>query len=249
MRTLLAAFLICASLCTTSFGQALSLSTPTAVVGLGQSAQVGDLILVPEDTKLTMQPIGLIQVNTEAANVVVKVSDINRASVPLTKVDSTTYYVTQSGKLWVRVICIDFPKNIYQEEEEIFTVGTAPTPPPGPDPGPGPTPPPTPDVPPDQFDNIGQRVAEWTKGLKINLELSQLYLKYELQLRTNPNTTPNETAAALLSEVSMLPGYVEYVNFSKGLNADFSKRWAQAPMSKGVMADYYHCVAVGLGAR
>jgi hypothetical protein len=223
------------------------LSTPTAVVGIEESAKVGDLLLVPENTKLALQPVGLIQVQTEAANVVVKVSDASRASVPVTKVDPKTYYVTQSGKLWVRVVCIDFPKNIYEEDEKEFVVGVAPTP--EPEPGPGPTPPPNPDVPPDQFDNIGQRVAEWTKGLKSNSQLSQLYLKYEMQLRTNPNTTPNEVAAALLSEVSVLPGYIEYVAFSKGLNADFSKRWAEAPMSKGVMADYYHCVAVGLGAR
>lgn len=237
MRALVAFLLLC-SVC---FGQ-VTVTTPQALSGLTDVRQVGDMLLVGEDSKPVLQSIGLIQVATEASNVIVKVTDSERNTVPVAKVDAKTYTVTQSGKLWVRTVCIDFAKNIYTDEESAFTVGPPPLPPPPPPP----PPPPIPDVPADAFDNIGQRVAVWSKGMTANAAVGACYAKWAKELRTNPAITINDASAAMSSELRSIPNYAQYNSVTTQINADLAKRW---PVAKGVLADYWTCIALGLGVK
>ncbi len=237
MRALVAFLLLC-SVC---FGQ-VTVTTPQALSGLTDVRQVGDMLLVGEDSKPVLQSIGLIQVATEASNVIVKVTDSERNTVPVAKVDAKTYTVTQSGKLWVRVVCIDFTKNIYTDEESAFIVGP-PLPPPPPPP---PLPPPVPPVPPDAFGNIGQRVASWSVNLAANAAVGAAYAKWAKELKSNPGITVNDAAASMATDLRAVQNYSQYSNMTTQINADLATRW---PMSKGVLADYWLAIALGLGVK
>jgi hypothetical protein len=146
------------------------------------------------------------------------------------------------------VVCIDFPKNIYTDEEIDFQIGPAPAP--EPDPDVPPPVPPTPDVPPDVYDNIGQRVAQWTKGLPANAAIGAIYLKHAKLLRGGDlNSTITEQGAKLKAELNATPGYTQYTTFATNLNADLSQRWAARPLGKGELADYWTFIALGLGVK
>lgn len=231
-----------------------TVTTSMAITGLEGVQQIGDYLIVDGKSKPKFEPVGLIDVKTDAANVIVKASDAQRRMLPTTKVGEHTYLIAAQGQVWVRVVCIDFAKNIYTDEETEFLIGPAPAPPgpvpPGPTP-PGPTPP-SPDVPTDAFDNLGQRVAQWTAGLPNNQQLGSIYLKYANMLRgpEGVNLTVTEAAAKLKAEISALPGYTsQYATFTQNLNADLTKRWSTAPFSKGMLGDYWAAVAAGLGAK
>lgn len=248
MRTLLAFLCLAAS---AAFGQT-TVSTKTAITGLVNPQQVDSLILVDSSSQPKFETVGLVEVKTEASNVIVRATDANRRILPTTKLSPTTYAVMAQGRIWVRVVCIDFPKNIYTDDELELVIGppTPPTPPTPPNP-PNPPTPPNPDVPVDPFDNIGQRVAQWTAGLTANQAVGAAYLKNARELKGgNPNSTITEQSLKLKAELATIPGYdSSYATFASNLNADLSNRWSAAPMSKGILADYWAAVAAGLGVK
>ena len=217
------------------------------VSGLNGSKLVGDYIVVEKDSLPKLESVAVIKVRTEATNIIVKATNKDRNTIPVAKVDDTTYVVIGSGKLWVRCVCIDFAKNIYQDDEAVIELGApAPEPvPPKPD-----VPTPTPDnVPSDAFDNIGQRVAQWTKGLPSNKEVGQVYQKYASLLKSSPAATVNDASSMLTGELVKVPQYQAYATFSSNVNEDLKRRWTNSPMSKGVLADYWLAIALGLGVK
>lgn len=243
MRTLLAFLLLTA----TSFAQTLEVQPGHVISGLKNPQQVGDYIVVDKDSVPKLEQVALVRVKSEANNVIVKVSNLERNTVPVAKIDDRTYVVVGSGKLWVRCVCIDFQKNIYTDEETVVELGNV-NPEPLP-PAPNPNPNPSPTVPPDAWDNIGQRVATWTLGLPANKDIGQIYLKHANVLRTNPQVTINDESAALTADLSKISNYGMYTAFSTNINEDLKKRWSVSPMSKGVLADYWTAIALGLGVK
>lgn len=123
-----------------------------------------------------------------------------------------------------------------------------PPPGPGPEPEPEPEPQPTPDVPDDQFDNLGQRVAKWAEGLPNRLEVASTYRVTAKLLRTDPQQTVNTAAAYLTDQQSKIPSIEQYNELKRNTSADLQQRWGNAPLSKGVLADWMDAVATGLEA-
>jgi hypothetical protein len=105
-----------------------------------------------------------------------------------------------------------------------------------------------PDVPPDEFDNIGQRVAVWTVGASKNREVGTVYKEVADEFRTRTDWTHNDAMAIINQRVNAIPGYnpAEYTEFKAGVNADIVTRW---PMARGVLADYWTRIARGLGVE
>jgi hypothetical protein len=130
-------------------------------------------------------------------------------------------------------------------DEKIVTVTLGPTKP-EPEPEPEPDPKPTPDVPEDAFNNIGQRVATWTKDLAGRDKIGAVYLSAAKSLRNDPSQTINSITANMSQQLLGIQEYLTYKQFTQQLNADINSRW---PLTRGVYADYLTCVALGMGVK
>lgn len=112
--------------------------------------------------------------------------------------------------------------------------------------------PPKPDVvvPPDAFDNIGQRVAGWAKGLPRTREVAALYSALATDLAENEKLTINQAIDKMVVARSKLlkPDELKaYQPLIDNLNADLKGRW---PMMALVAADYFTAISLGLaGAK
>lgn len=115
-------------------------------------------------------------------------------------------------------------------------------------PGPGPDPKPPSPVPPDEFGNIGQRVATWSAGLAKRKELAAIYKAGAVRLKTDLQATVNIVTQDMKAQQLAVLGdaYASYSQFIEKLNGDLNSRW---PMTKGTLADYCTAVALGLEAQ
>ena len=120
-----------------------------------------------------------------------------------------------------------------------------------------PQPPPKPDdpvvpvpvVPPDQFDNIGQRVAKMSVGLPKAREVGAIYLKYAVELESNQAMDVTKAISSASAErLTLLGGDApKYNDVTAMLNTDLQGRWKT--MSKGLLAEWMRCIAIGYGAK
>lgn len=217
--------------------QSVTVETKTAFTGLKNVEVLQDFVFVSEDSVPTLQNVAIIRVAKDAPEPTVTVSDISREPVQVTKLsDSRTFVVSKAGKIWIKVIGIDFETKKFLNEEITYTL--QPLVPPEPPAPPAPT------VPTDVFDNIGQRTALWTVGLPRNAEIGKIYQDAAYNLRFNPNSTITEESNKTLLALRAVPDYDKYAAFATNLNTDIAKRW---PLSKGVLSDYWKCVGLGLG--
>lgn len=139
-----------ALLSTNVFGQ-LSVDTRTAIQlsGIEEAEQIGSAIFVASDSTVARLPVILITATTEAANITFEVSDKDRIPVNFTQLTEDTILISAPGKSWVRIVVIDFEKNLYATKLIPVELGDTPPDPDEPDP-----------VPPDgPFDSIAARVA------------------------------------------------------------------------------------------
>lgn len=147
-------FLLLALLPSVAWGQ-LAVKT-TGMVRLGGVEGlrvVHDIALLPEAASLTQTSVNLVEITTEAKNVTLEVTNLERVPVPFESFDRLTHLLTTPGKQWVDVTVIDFERNIYDRRTLVVVVGE-PDNPPDPDPDP-------PDPPqPGPFDNLAQRIHE-----------------------------------------------------------------------------------------
>jgi hypothetical protein len=144
-RTILAAWLFLSSVALAQLE--VKSGTYYQLDGLGKITQVGDLTLVAAPPSIVVKPVGIIRVETEAANVEVSISDSQRTPYEATQLDSKTWVINTPGRWWIDVTAIDFAKNIYGRKQSVVVVGGSG---PGPEPpGPGPTPDPPSPVPND----------------------------------------------------------------------------------------------------
>jgi hypothetical protein len=240
MRTLLL-YLVLTS---TVLAQSIVTTNETIVSGLKNVRQIGDYVLVDPESKPEVMPAASITINTEATNISVRFTDKDRRPVPFIRLNDKQYLITQVGSTWVDLIAVDFPKNILVIDQTVVII--EPIVPPEPPKPPTPPVPPTPTVPEDAFDNIGQRVAQWSKAGTINQAVGKIYLDAAKALKSNPATTITDQSQVISAALKALPEFPTYQEFANGLNADLSKRW---PISKGVLADYYAAVALGLGVK
>jgi len=217
--------------------QSVTVETKTAFTGLKNVEVLQDFVFVSSDSVPALQNVAIIRIAKDAPEPTVTVSDISREPVQVTKLqDNRTFIVSKAGKIWIKVIGIDFESKKFLNEEITYTL--QPLVPPEPPAPPAPT------VPTDVFDNIGQRTALWTVGLPRNLEIGKIYQDAAYNLRFNPNSTITEESNKTLLALRAVPDYDKYATFATNLNTDIAKRW---PLSKGVLSDYWKCVGLGLG--
>ena len=113
---------------------------------------------------------------------------------------------------------------------------------------PEPPKPPTPDVPADEFNNLGQRVAQWTTGLTKNEGMVGVYQMGVDRLRSDPTSTITMIAADMNTQSLLIRnGDASYNTFVSGINAELTAHW---PMSRNSYADFLSAIVNGLkGAK
>jgi hypothetical protein len=223
-----------------------------------KSVTIGNFVEVPKDFNAVPFNIGFVEWKTEVPpdDLTITLTDATRAHVPFipqvnANKELTGFVVKQVGHFWVRVkgSHVDFDKKIYvkiDEEIDFFVdkLEVKPYVPPEP-----PTPP-KPNVPTDAFDNIGQRVAEWSKALPQNKIVGQIYLDAAKALRSDRTATTDSVTVKIATDLrSKLSDPPIYSKLIQQISTDLAARWDRAPLSKGVLADYYACVALGLGVK
>lgn len=218
-------------------------STIWIVDGLKSPKLQANILRVDENSKPQLKQAGHVLIVSDAAQVSVRAEDKSRNRIPVVKWDIGEFVILGTGKLWVRVTCIDFDKQIFQEDEFTIQVGKTPEPEPGPDKPDDPEPEPKP-VPADDFDNIGRRVWSLVKGLPGRDKVSAAYLAGSVSLRTDPSVTQSQVGERLMADLARVPDYIrEYAEFAELINKDVKQRW---PLSRGVHADYLEAIAIGL---
>lgn len=140
-------------LCSTAFAQ-LNVTSRSAIQlsGVEAAEQIGDALFVASDSSIGTRSVILVAVETEAANVTFEVSDKDRIPVEFDQLTADTILIAKPGKSWVRIVAIDFDKNLYATK--LLPVEL------GPDEPDTPPDPPDPPLPPDgPFDALAVRVA------------------------------------------------------------------------------------------
>ena len=201
------------------------------------------IVFDTEGSKPLFTPAALIDVKTQAKFVKVKARKSLFETTVAIKVSEYQYMVLGTGKYAIEVTTFDTELGI-DEETVSVDLGQYPSPDPEPDPEPTPIPTPNP-VPDDQFNNLGKKAQEWSKGLPKRKELGSVYREASKLLTESPITTINDATVFVADSKNKLLGSdaVKYNVFFENLNADLRTRW---PLSRGDLAAYMLCVAVGL---
>lgn len=236
-------------LCQTLHAQVVVTVRPVVPVP-SDAVRFGDFVEVSPDFAGRAISVGHIIVNTELPIELLQITVTNekREAVPYSTIPGTppSFVVTTPGRIWFQVIGVDFDKKLFVYSQTDFLIGPPPPPLPPPTP-PTPPGPPKPDVLPDAFDDIGQRVAVWAFGLPNRDMVAAAYRAGAKLLRDDPSQTVNSVSGYLATQLKAVPQYESYSSYAKNLNADLSSRW---PLTKGVLATYYDCIAAGLeGAK
>ncbi len=216
------------------------------VIETTESEKIGNFTVVPDNFVATPFRIAVLSWKTAVnrEDIAIKVTDEKRRSVPYVTVNDSTIIVTQPGHTWVEVegstIDFDLKKSWKIREAVDFTLEPL-TPPKPPEP-------PTPEVPADSFGNIGQRVAEWSKSLPSRKLVGEAYLRNAVLLTSadGRNMTIDDVTKRLGTELLTIPDYPKFATVTSNINLDLATRW---PVSKGVLSDYYRCIALGLGVK
>uniref|UniRef100_UPI0035699054 hypothetical protein n=1 Tax=Stieleria sp. TaxID=2795976 RepID=UPI0035699054 len=152
------------------------------------------------------------------------------------------YRAYTTSEAWVTLFCTDFENQKQQLVDIVINEDVTPEPEPEPD---DPDPPgPEPDnVPADDFENIGQRVAKWSAGIANRADYAIAYEAAATRLRSSPSDTVDDVGKKLVADLQAVASFDKYLPaVGAKLNEDIQGRW---PLSRGVLADYYTAIAVG----
>jgi hypothetical protein len=142
----------------------LTVDTRTAiqVSGLDDAEKIGEAIFVASDTTVVKLPVVLVTATTEAANITFEVSDKDRNPVDFDQLTASTIVISKKGQLWIRIVAIDFEKNLYATKL-VQIDNDSPDLPDPPDP-----------LPPNgPFDSLAKRVAKVSQSMS-ELERSEI---------------------------------------------------------------------------
>ena len=185
------------------------------------------------------EPAAVIYVNTKYKFVRVRARQSLFEGSNVLKLSESEYVLLGSGKYSVEITAFD-PELGIDEYSTVVELGEVKPPEPTPNPTPNPSP-----VPDDQFNNVGQKVQEWSKGLEKRAELGAIYKEASKMLTDSPITSINDATAYVADMKNKLLGQSasKYSVFFENVNADLKSRW---PMSRMDYALYLACVANGL---
>ncbi len=209
-----------------------------------------DADVIVFDGEGTVAKIGLIEIETAAANVAVEIYNQKREPVEYLQLNSRTYGIVESGKHWIDVTAIDFEQNIYVRKIVTLSIGPQPEPEPGPEPGPGPGPEPEPEpnVPEDRFNNIGQRVAALAEGLPSNAEVGAVYADCAKQLEEgDPSLEASGIFDVLKEKLSRITEVSQYKPVGDIISSDVKANWDEGWQLKykKFLAEYLQAVSKG----
>lgn len=95
----------------------VSITKETALIGLENVRLIGNLVLTSNTKNFKLMEVGIVSITSEASSVTIEAEDINRKALdvkPLPDIGTTKNYgVEGTGRIWIEVTCIDFPKAIY----------------------------------------------------------------------------------------------------------------------------------------
>lgn len=222
----------------------VSVTKVDVLVGAPNARVINSFIVFDtEGSRPAFTPAALVDVRTQAKFVKVKARKTLFDTTVAIKVSEYQYMVMGIGKYAIEVTTFD-PELGIEEQTISVELGNSPRPEPEPEPEPTPTPTPNP-VPDDQFNNLGKKCLEWSKGLPKRKELGSIYREASKLLTESPITTINDATLFVADNKNKLlsSDAVKYNIFFENLNADLRSRW---PLSRGDLAAYMLCVAVGL---
>lgn len=214
-------------------------TTPLIVtqVTLEDGTPLGAPVESRGETKTTKgAPVGLVFVQHDRplSELLIK---LRCTTADIEQVDVGVYSVSKPGKHRVEVNAIGQNPLIWDDETVEVVVGDSPAPEPGPDNPVG----------PDEFDNLGQRVARWSAGLPKRAEVGAVYLKHAKELVESPSSSVESVSKKLVAAVeSTLAGDTAWVEVRKNINADLRARWLSSN-DKRWLSRYYVAIAAGLG--
>lgn len=217
--------------------------TPTKVnvtSGYTNPKVVGPYVLHGDFSKPTSRPGVLLTIETKDANQ--KLFDLYAEAIPTLEIaelqslpDGTALLVGE-GRYRVTAF-FENPSAVKRLTVELGP----PSPPPEP---------PKPDVvvPPDAFENIGQRTAGWAKGLPKTREVAILYVNCAEEMVSTTKTINACIEEMVKARADLLGNDLKlYQPLIDQLNADLKKRW---PMAAMTCANYFNAIAAGLaGAK
>lgn len=230
-----------------SFGEITTEVVQTKVLtGLSSPEIVNGVILFNDASSTPKFSLAAkIKVVTEAKFIKVKARKTLFENGEIVKLDQYNYLLVGNGKYAVEITTFDPDKGIDETIVPVELGEPDPTPP-GPDPTPpGPGPDPTP-VPPDQFNDLGKRIANITNGLPLKKEVAKIYTDAAKELRENQSVTVNSVFDSVFKKrvdtlgASNMDKWKPFVDL---LNSDLRSRW---PMARILVAEYFDVIAVGL---
>ena len=178
---------------------------------------------------------------TDTDNVLVKP---RCKTAQLIEVGTGIYVISTPGSHAVEINVLAQNPLAWDTVELIVTVGDLPAPDPD-----DPDPQPTPDVPTDNFNNLGQRVAAWSVALPKRDEVGAIYRDSANLLMVDQSQTINSVGVILTKRLNAIPEYASYDEMTKNVQADLTQRWSIRPMGRVEFAAYYQAIAAGLGVQ
>jgi len=222
--------------------QELKLSSESGVIAetAGGIKFFTGTVFIPGDEELDTTPAELIVVETPSSRVTVRVftDELPVTLSPAGQRDNIRYYIWTLPGTWL-VDVVDFDIGDIQSLK--VTVGED-----------EPDEPDEPDhpIPPDEFDNIGQRVHDWTLNASLNTEHGEIHADVAETYRTSLMRW-NDAQQEINERIGALPGYdhAEYQEFTTGYDSDLASRWDELHNNRAKLADYWTAVAKGFGVQ
>ena len=196
MRTLVRSLAMLLLLTSTSLAQ-ITVRNLTVTEVSEKSEKIGSFVVVPKDFSAKPFNIANARWKTEVpkSNLKVKLTDVNRKSVPFIDLDDEGIVVTQVGHFWLSVsgTYVDFDTKTYATiDEEVDFFVDALNPSPTPDPDPTPDPPPA----PGKIDNLSVLMV-YESGLLPSYTQAQRDIIQSSTLRTWMNDNVPKDAQSL----------------------------------------------------
>jgi hypothetical protein len=149
----------------------------------------------------------------------------------------------EPGEYLVEAIAFDAERGIARASAVVRLGEVTPEPvPPGP---------PAPDSLPVDFDRLASRVNGWAAGVPRRKEYAAIYRSYAERIANDPTLTVAGAGNLMALDIQALTRMLPESDRPKvramfeNINQDLQGRW---PLSKGVLAVYWSCVASGLEA-
>lgn len=213
---------------------------------------VDGIILTDKSAKPKLKAVGYLLLEAKGKKIAIsaKDKDHNRVKVKTLSVKDGMheFLVLGSGKINIDAFIVDWESQ--EIDFQFFTLNIVDEdvkPEPEPDkPDPDKPDEPDPTIPDDDFDNLGQRVYIWSKGLEKRKEAAEIYKQSADMLKGDPTRTIDDVANYMVKSLKEKIDYEAYASLRANVNADLQQRWSIAPLPRGVLADYYMAIHNGL---